>query len=112
MEDHDLGLAHDLPLLINRRRALGVLAGGVGLAVAACGSSDSAGSGQATTAAPSTATTSTAAAEIPEETAGPFPATARTGRTPSPRAALCAATSRRASATRPARPRGFRPRST
>ncbi len=73
MEDHDLGLAHDLPLLINRRRALGVLAGGVGLAVAACGSSDSAGSGQATTAATSTATTSTATAEVPEETAGPFP---------------------------------------
>ena len=67
-EDHDLGLAHDLPLLINRRRALGLLAGGVGLAVAACGSSETGGSGQA-----ATSTAASAASEIAEETAGPFP---------------------------------------
>ena len=73
MEDHDRGLAHDLPLLINRRRALGLLAGGVGLAVAACGSSDSAGSGNATTQTTTATTTKTTAGEIPEETAGPFP---------------------------------------
>ena len=73
MEDHDLGLAHDLPLLINRRRALGLLAGGVGLAVAACGSSESAGSGQATTATTSTATTATAGRRDPGGDRRPVP---------------------------------------
>jgi protocatechuate 3,4-dioxygenase beta subunit len=59
--DHDGGLAHDLPKLISRRRALGLLTGGTAAAVlAACGSS------------PKPATSSTTA-EIPEETAGPFP---------------------------------------
>jgi len=66
IEEHDLGLSHDLPVLVNRRRALGLLAGGLGAtALAACGASDS---GPA-----STATDSTDAAEIPEETAGPYP---------------------------------------
>jgi len=41
IEEHDLGLSHDLPLLVSRRRALGLLAGGLGAtALAACGSSD------------------------------------------------------------------------
>jgi protocatechuate 3,4-dioxygenase beta subunit len=61
--EHDLGLAHDLPRLISRRRALGRLAGGLGaVAVTACGSSD----GDTTVAKSSTET-------IPEETAGPYP---------------------------------------
>jgi protocatechuate 3,4-dioxygenase beta subunit len=65
-EDHDLGLDHDLPRLITRRRAVGVLLGGAGAAVlAACGSS----SQTAVTPSPS----DSAAGEIPEETAGPFP---------------------------------------
>jgi hypothetical protein len=51
--DHDRGLGHDLPRLISRRQALGVMFGG--LALVACG-----GSPQAT-------------ASIPEETAGPYP---------------------------------------
>jgi protocatechuate 3,4-dioxygenase beta subunit len=46
IEEHDLGLSHDLPRLVSRRRALGLLAGGLG------GSST---------------------AEVPEETAGPYP---------------------------------------
>ena len=38
IEDHDRGLSHDLPTLLNRRRALSIF-GGAGLAVtlAACG---------------------------------------------------------------------------
>jgi hypothetical protein len=37
IEDHDRGLSFDLPRLISRRRALGLLAGGVGsAALAAC----------------------------------------------------------------------------
>src|SRR3954462_11157895 len=80
-EEHDLGLAHDLPTLLNRRRLLGFLGGaGAVAALAACGSSDE------TSASPSTATTTTGGtaantsdttaatdSEIPEETAGPFP---------------------------------------
>jgi protocatechuate 3,4-dioxygenase beta subunit len=67
IEDHDLGLSHDLPLLVSRRRALGLLAGGLGAtALAACESSSD--GGQATT-----ATEESATAEVPEETAGPYP---------------------------------------
>ena len=76
---HDLGLSHDLPTLLNRRRALGLLTGaGLAAALAAC-SSD--GTSTATTSSSSGAATPTAAAstaaatgtEIPEETAGPYP---------------------------------------
>lgn len=62
-DDHDLGLSHDLPRLISRRRALGVLLGGFGSAVVvACGGTSSA--------EPSAAA---GGDQIPEETAGPFP---------------------------------------
>jgi protocatechuate 3,4-dioxygenase beta subunit len=62
LDDHDRGLAFDLPRLMSRRRALGLLAASVGsAALAACRSSSS----------PSA--TGGAAAEIPDETAGPFP---------------------------------------
>jgi protocatechuate 3,4-dioxygenase beta subunit len=67
LEEHDLGLSHDLPVLISRRRALGLLAGGVGVAaLAACESSSD--GGQATTTGEQSDP-----AEVPEETAGPFP---------------------------------------
>ena len=67
-EDHDRGLDHDLPRLISRRRAVGLIAGGLGSAfLAACGASPS-GSEQGT-ATPAAST----GEEIPEETAGPFP---------------------------------------
>jgi protocatechuate 3,4-dioxygenase beta subunit len=60
LEDHDRGLAFDMPKLMSRRRALGVLGASVtAAALAACGSS------------PKEA--SNATAEIPDETAGPFP---------------------------------------
>jgi protocatechuate 3,4-dioxygenase beta subunit len=63
IEDHDRGLSHDLPRLISRRRAVGLLAGGIGTVVlAACGSSEK-----------DAASATGGATEIPEETAGPFP---------------------------------------
>ena len=75
--DHDLGLQHDLPRLISRRRALAVMAGSVGAGfLAACGSSSDSGGAAATPSAPSATATPGAAgdaATIPEETAGPFP---------------------------------------
>ena len=73
--EHDLGLQHDLPRLISRRRALAVMAGSLGAGlVAACGSS----SGDAGSAATPAGTASGDAA-IPEETAGPFPADGSNG---------------------------------
>ena len=69
LEDHDRGLVYDLPLLVNRRRALGLFAGGVGMAMAACGSSESGG----------TTSSATTSGEIPEETAGPFPGNGSNG---------------------------------
>jgi protocatechuate 3,4-dioxygenase beta subunit len=67
--DHDRGLSYDMPRLITRRRALGVLTGSVAMAaLAACGSSSKEG------AADTTSTSSgSSSAEIPDETAGPFP---------------------------------------
>lgn len=96
IEDHDLGLAHDLPRLrrsaLGRRGLLG-LAGGLGLtALAGCAADDgsgrssgrsssgseTSGSGESPSAsADSSGTGGTGvdptAGEIPEETAGPFP---------------------------------------
>jgi protocatechuate 3,4-dioxygenase beta subunit len=80
VEDHDRGLSHDLPTVLNRRRALAIF-GGAGLAVALAGcGGDSAGTpsaaGAATTPAGGSASTATSAAStgtIPEETGGPFP---------------------------------------
>ncbi len=68
--EHDLGLAHDLPRLMGRRRVLGLLAGAAGLAaVAACAPERGAPPGGTTTVSSGTS----AAGEIPEETAGPYP---------------------------------------
>jgi protocatechuate 3,4-dioxygenase beta subunit len=67
IEEHDLGLSHDLPRLVSRRRALGLLAGGLGAtALAACASSDDGTQVTTSSGGPSTA-------EVPEETAGPYP---------------------------------------
>jgi protocatechuate 3,4-dioxygenase beta subunit len=80
VEDHDRGLSHDLPTLLNRRRAM-ALFGGAGLAVALAGCrGDSAeapkAAGAATTPSGSASGSTTSAASnatIPEETGGPFP---------------------------------------
>ena len=68
MHDHDLGLSHDLPTLLSRRRALAMLGGGITAVLAGC---DNTGS----TPASSAGTTAAGASgeKIPEETAGPFP---------------------------------------
>ena len=69
--DHDRGLSHDLPTLLNRRRALSLLVGTGLVALTGC----TKGSNTSATGASSAATSSAAAAttEIPEETAGPYP---------------------------------------
>lgn len=84
VEAHDLGLSHDLPTLLGRRRALGLLsATGFAAALAACGaSSDSASTTSTGGASPdnnSGAAQSSTGGEIPEETAGPFPADGSNG---------------------------------
>lgn len=81
--EHDRGLSHDLPRLLSRRRAFGLL-GGVGLVAAGCSTSDSGAA--STSGAPEApdgpppggapdaeATTGATGDGIPEETAGPFP---------------------------------------
>jgi protocatechuate 3,4-dioxygenase beta subunit len=78
IEDHDRGLAFDLPRLMSRRHAVGLVAGGIGsFALAACGSSeDVAGTTTATPAADSPTTDPAgggSTTEIPDETAGPYP---------------------------------------
>ena len=82
-EEHDLGLAHDLPTLLNRRRALGLLSGaGLAAALAACGS-DSSPSRPSTGGPPdgggSDSSVQVADGEVPEETGGPFPADGSNG---------------------------------
>ncbi|GAA3537339.1 dioxygenase family protein [Nocardioides daeguensis] len=81
-EEHDLGLAHDLPRIMARRGLLGLL-GGVGAAAAltACGADDTSGTtgrGQPPNGAPpggmdGDSSVEVAEGEIPEETAGPYP---------------------------------------
>jgi len=74
-EDHDLGLAFDLTTVMNRRRAIKLIAyAGVGtglLALVGCGSDAASNSG--TTGASSAAAGSDTCELIPEETAGPYP---------------------------------------
>lgn len=88
-EDHDRGLAFDVATLVDRRRALGFLAaGGLGVALAACGSSGSDGSSASTTSgsgssSSSSSSSSTEASDgstaVPEETGGPYPADGTNG---------------------------------
>lgn len=92
IHEHDLGLAHDLPTVLNRRRALGLMsAAGLAAALAACsGGSDSSAITSPSTSTPTTgapggsATPSASSAElpsdeIPTETGGPFPADGSNG---------------------------------
>ncbi|MBO9685248.1 intradiol ring-cleavage dioxygenase [Roseateles chitosanitabidus] len=80
-DDHDQGLAHDLRVMQQRRRALGLLAGlaGIGgLTLVGCGGGGSE-TGTSTTSSSSSGSTSTgttttaSCSVIPEETAGPYP---------------------------------------
>jgi protocatechuate 3,4-dioxygenase beta subunit len=75
VEDHDLGLSHDLPRIVERnrlgRRGMLGLFGGLGVAaLAGCAGSDDTSTGS---------NVEVAAGEIPEETAGPFPADGSNG---------------------------------
>jgi protocatechuate 3,4-dioxygenase beta subunit len=89
LHDHDRGLSYDLPRLLSRRRAL-TLFGGAGLAaftLACAADSSPSTTGTAAAAQPRSAppggdtsgTTATATEEIPQETAGPFPADGSNG---------------------------------
>ena len=86
MHDHDRGLAFDLPRLISRRRALGVLLGGLGSAVVARVRRRIRRPDRATRQPPA----APAATRSPRRPPGPTPATAPTARTCSPRAASSA----------------------
>jgi protocatechuate 3,4-dioxygenase beta subunit len=76
--DHDLGLAHDLPRLLGRRRALTLLGGFGAAALIGCGNDDDSAAGSSSSTAGATSSSASAngssgCATIPEETAGPFP---------------------------------------
>ena len=86
IEESDRGLVYDLQTLVDRRKVLGLF-GGLSAAalLAACGGSGAGGSAGATGSG-SEATTSTSTssaggdlAEVPEETAGPFPGNGSNG---------------------------------
>lgn len=96
LHDHDRGLSHDLPMIVQRgmaRRGLLALFGGVGaVAIAGCGTDESTGStttGSSSAQAPGQgdppqggggdSNVAVAEGEIPEETAGPFPADGSNG---------------------------------
>jgi protocatechuate 3,4-dioxygenase beta subunit len=71
LEDHDLGLSHDLPRILGRRGLLGLM-GGIG-AVALAGCADDGSGVTAGTAGTAGSSVDVAEGEIPEETAGPYP---------------------------------------
>ena len=74
----DQGAAFDLVTLLSRRRMLGVLGIGAGTALlAACGGGSSGGGPSSTTSSTTAATGDVA--EIPDETAGPYPADGSNG---------------------------------
>jgi protocatechuate 3,4-dioxygenase beta subunit len=76
-EDHDLGLAADIAVLVNRRMVLGLFAGAGLAALTGCASSATTESAGGTSAAATSAAAANAAggtcSEIPQETAGPYP---------------------------------------
>ncbi|GHH75155.1 intradiol ring-cleavage dioxygenase [Promicromonospora soli] len=87
-EAHDLGLSHDLPTLLNRRHAIGLLSvGGLAAALAACSPStgSSGPSGAPLSGAPGgggsgdVSQSEVGEGEIPEETNGPYPADGTNG---------------------------------
>lgn len=77
LEDHDRGLSHDLPLLVERsrwgRRGLLSLLGGVGAAALAGCADDALSTPTATTGGGSATAGTVVGGEIPEETTGPYP---------------------------------------
>jgi len=77
-EPHDLGLSHDLPTLLNRRHAIGLLSvGGLAAALAAC--TPRTGPNGTPSSTGTTSSGGDGTGEIPEETNGPFPADGTNG---------------------------------
>lgn len=79
MHDHDRGLSFDLSTLMTRRRALQLLAADGLAAVVGCGSSSGGSAGSAASTTDAAADAAEATAQIPEETAGPYPADGSNG---------------------------------
>lgn len=87
IDDHDGGLAVDLPHLLARRRALTLLAGAAVVGLVSCGDDDDSDSASgstsstegSTTTGGSSSTDSGTCEEIPEETVGPYPADGSNG---------------------------------
>jgi protocatechuate 3,4-dioxygenase beta subunit len=78
VHDHDRGLSHDLPKILERsmarRRLFGALGGvAAAAAVGACAHDDPTTSSPSTATSTTTGTVDPSAGEIPEETAGPYP---------------------------------------
>ena len=70
----DQGLAFDVQTLIDRRRVLkGIGFAGMSLGLVACGTGSGGASASASAAASASSSAAECVAEIPEETAGPFP---------------------------------------
>jgi protocatechuate 3,4-dioxygenase beta subunit len=67
-DEHDLGLQHDMTVLLGRRRLLGLLAGAGVVALAGCAAGGPPAGGP-----PGGAVAAGAEGEIPQETAGPYP---------------------------------------
>lgn len=82
IEDHDRGLSHDLPKLLERRRLLGLLGGAAAAsALVACGADGDTTTPNGTgSTAGSTRGLTGGSGEIPEETAGPFPGDGSNGK--------------------------------
>jgi protocatechuate 3,4-dioxygenase beta subunit len=72
LHEHDRGLSHDLPTLLSRRRALGLL-GGTGLAVVLAGCGVTGNDNGNVAGSSAGASTASDGSSIPEETAGPYP---------------------------------------
>ena len=94
IHDHDRGLSHDLPKILEqgmaRRRLFGVLGGVSAAAVVAACADDTGSTSTSSTSSASTSSTSSqssssgtvdvSAGEIPEETAGPYPGDGSNGK--------------------------------
>ena len=72
MDEHDLGLGHDLKTLLARRRALQLFAG-LGLAAVAGCADETTPAGSTPSSSSTPSSTAASCEEIPAETAGPFP---------------------------------------
>lgn len=78
--DHDLGLAHDVEVLIDRRRLLGILGGlTIAGALAACAAPVTSSSSSSASSSGSSSSGTSSLTEVPDETAGPYPADGSNG---------------------------------